>query len=131
MTMLSIIAPLALFAQAAPPADETALEAAEPVSLETLDLEQAAALRCAVAIALVNGWQKDGDERGAAYPAQPEEGAREFFVRTMARLMDERGLDRRAVFDLVALQFNQFEERQETVEEIMPACLMMKRSAGL
>lgn len=125
MTMIAFLAPLALLAQTAPPAGEA------PVSLDALDLEQAAALRCAVAIALVNGWQTDGDERGAAYPALTGDGAREFFVRTMARLMDERGLERSGVLDLVALQYARFEERPATVAEIMPACMMMKRSAGL
>ena len=129
MTMLALLAPLALLAQAAPPAAEAT--PGDPVTLEALELEQAAALRCAVAIALVRGWQGDGDERGAAYPALAEEDAREFFVRTMARLMDERGLERRGVLDLVALQFARFEARPETVGEIMPACLMMKRSTGL
>ncbi|QIQ87096.1 hypothetical protein [Erythrobacter sp.] len=126
MTLLSLIAPLALAAQSAAPAEEAA-----SVTLEALELEQAAALRCAVAFALVSAWQQDGDERGAAFPALEEAEAREFFVRTMARLMDERALDRAGVLDLVALQNGRFELRPETVGEIMPACLLMKRSAGL
>lgn len=126
MTLLSLIAPLALAAQSAAPADE-----APPVTLEALELEQAAALRCAVAFALVSAWQQDGDARGAAFPALEEAGAREFFVRTMARLMDERALDRSGVLDLVELQNQRFDLRPETVGEIMPACLLMKRSAGL
>ena len=40
-------------------------------------------------------------------------------------------LDRSGVLDLVALQNQRFELRPDTVGEIMPACILMKRSAGL
>ncbi|MEQ8411620.1 MAG: hypothetical protein RIC51_03605 [Erythrobacter sp.] len=130
MTVLAFIAPLALLAQAGPPPEE-APAGGVPLGLEGLELEQAAALRCAVAFAVVSGWQGDGDERGAAYPDLAKGGGREFFVRTMARLMDECGLDRAGVLDLVALQSRRFRSRPGTIAQIMPACLMMKRSAGL
>ncbi|MEE4205881.1 MAG: hypothetical protein V2I39_06310 [Erythrobacter sp.] len=129
MSMLIAIAPFLLAVQAAP--ETRPPQDAAPVALEALELEQAAALRCAVGFALVSGWQKDGDERGADFPAVEVPGAREFFVRTMARLMDERGLDRAGVLDLVALQQARFDARPGTLGEIMPACLLMQRAAGL
>ncbi|KPP87381.1 hypothetical protein [Erythrobacter sp. HL-111] len=129
MTMTLLFAPFLLAVEAAPAAEPPA--AGAPVTLEELSLEQAAALRCAVGFALVSAWQTDGDERGADFPAVGEEGAREFFVRTMARLMDERALDRAGVLDLVALQQERFAARPATLEEIMPACLLMQRAAGL
>ncbi len=77
---------------------------APPVRLEDLTVQESAALRCSVAFAYVSDWQKDGDARGAAWPGLEAQGGREFFVRTMAQLMGRRGLDRRGVFDLIALQ---------------------------
>jgi hypothetical protein len=90
-----------------------------------------AALRCGVAFAVVHGWQVDDDPRGAAFPVMENTGGREFFVRTTAQLMDERGLDRAGVLDLVAEQARAFTRDASEVEAIMPACLMMKRAAGL
>ena len=129
MIMLAILAPLALIAQGPPPPANPADEAL--VTFEALDLEQAAALRCAVGFALVSAWQTDGDARGAAYPALAEEEAREFFVQTMAQLMDDLELGRPGMLDLVALQQVRFDERPALLGEIMPACLLMKRAAGL
>jgi len=123
---LILIAPLLAALQAAPPADRAA-----PTTLEDLSLEQAASLRCAVAFAYVSSWQDDDDPRGADFPAMEEQGGREFFVRALAQLMDDRGLDRRGVFDLVALQTEAFKQDEAQIGQIMPACLMMKRSAGL
>lgn len=129
MTVTALFASLALALQAAPSAPATAPDAS--LALEDLGIEQAAALRCAVGLALVSGWQAQGDGRGADFPEVGEEGAREFFVRTMARLMDERELDRPGVRQLVALQQADLEAQPGTIGEIMPACLLMKRSAGL
>jgi hypothetical protein len=103
------------------------------VSLDALPIEQAAAPRCAIAFAVVSKWQNEGDERAAGFPDIEAEGGREFFVQTMAELMDAAALDRDRVsaliFEEVALL-----ERPSGVARIramMPACLLMKQSAGL
>lgn len=105
----------------------------EAVTLDTLPIEQAAAARCAIAFATVGRWQKEGDARGRTFPDMATGGGREFFVRVMAKLMDEAGLGRDSIADLTAHE----DARNETVEgtmrvkAIMPACVMMKSAAGL
>jgi hypothetical protein len=122
--MLTLLLASALALQATP-------APSPPVRLEDLTIQESAALRCAVAFAFISDWQKDGDARGAAWPGLEEDGGREFFVRTLAQLMDRRGLDRRGVFDLVALQTDQLKSAPDEIPAMMPACLMMKSAAGL
>lgn len=126
--MIETLIAAALTLQAAPAAPAPA----PPVSLEDLTLQQSAALRCAVAFAFVSDWQKAGDARGAAGPqGLDQDGGREFFVRTMAQLMDDRGLDRRSAFDLIALQGERLKASPDDIPAMMPACLLMKSAAGL
>ena len=60
-------------------------------------------------------------------------GGREFFVRAMANLMDTRELDRVAVERLIVREVTLLDsdEGSDRVEAMMPACLLMKQSAGL
>jgi hypothetical protein len=112
-------------AQDAPPAEPVPAPLAEP----ELDLEQTMAMRCSIAFALVADMQVVGEEAGLAYPAIEERG-REYFVRTMARLMDETGLDRdelRVVLDREVAEVRV----GGMVEEIMPACLVGLDASGL
>lgn len=131
--LASIAAPLLLqSAPAAPPQDAAQAEA-PLTSLDDLPIEQAAAPRCAIAFALISRWQKTGDERGADYDDMESEGGREFFVRTMAQLIDDTGLDRAQLTRLAHEEVLKLdnEEGAARVEAMMPACLLMKRSAGL
>jgi len=102
-------------------------------SLDDLPIEQAAAPRCGIAFALVSRWQGAGDQRGSAYPDMESEGGREFFVRSMAGLMDSRGLSREAVDAMVAAEAELLDapESEQRIAAMMPACLLMKHSAGL
>lgn len=123
--MRMIIAPLALVL-AAPLA---AQEGEAP--LPELTIEQTSSLRCGVAFGLIAKGQAEGDERAAAYPAMEPRG-REFFVRTMARLMDEHGLSREQVNKLAFR--TTMELAGETLEErerMMPACLLLLDASGL
>lgn len=132
--MIHALIAAALTLQAAPaaPAPDPSGAPRPPVSLDELTLEESAALRCAVAFAVVSDWQKAGDARGAAGPeALDQDGGREFFVRTMAQLMDDRGLDRRGAFDLIALQSDRLKASPDDIPAMMPACLLMKSAAGL
>ncbi|KPQ38050.1 MAG: hypothetical protein HLUCCX21_00655 [Porphyrobacter sp. HL-46] len=126
--MIHALAAAALALQASPAEPSPS---PPPVRLADLSVQESAALRCSVVFAFVSDWQKDGDERGAPWPGLEEDGGREFFVRTMAQLMDRRGLDRRGVFDLVALQTAQLQASPDDVPAMMPACLLMKSAAGL
>ena len=123
-----------LVAQAAPENPPPAASGANAVvTLDALPLEQAAAARCAVAFATVSRWQKTGDARGSSYPDIEASGGREFFVRVMAKLMEDTGLGREDVISLTtrAADNNEGEGGAERVKAIMPACEMMKSAAGL
>lgn len=131
--MFAIIAPFAL--QAAPlvqpDADSSAPSAI--TSFDELPIEEAATARCGVAFAVVGRWQRDADPKGSGYPNMETEGGREFFVRAMANLMEGRDLDRNAAARLVVREVSLLdsEEGADQVEAMMPACLLMKQSAGL
>ncbi|MBX7458447.1 hypothetical protein K3152_09335 [Qipengyuania sp. 1NDH17] len=135
--MKALLAPLALIAiapaalaQEGPPAAPQPAEEAE--ALPQLTAEQEASFRCAMTFALVSGWQKGGDERGAAWEDMEANGGKEFFVRTMASLMDDHGLTRPQVMRLIANGMEDMQERMlEDVELRMPACLLMKQASGL
>ena len=122
--LLVLAAPAVAQEGAPPPAlDET------PMVEPELDLQQTMAMRCSIAFALVADWQADGEAAGDAYPPIEDRG-REYFVRTMSRLMDETGMDRdelRAVLD------QEVEEVQTggMTEKIMPACLVALDASGL
>lgn len=87
--------------------------------------EDRARLRCAAAFALVT------NRTGKAAPT-PELRARgqEFFVVTLAGLMDEYELDRAEIEGAVRAEVGALSKSGET-DQIMPACLLMLRSAGL
>ncbi|WP_073977055.1 hypothetical protein [Erythrobacter donghaensis] len=123
-----------LAAQAAPESPAPAAPGANAiVTLDALPLEQAAAARCAVAFATVSRWQKAGDARGSEYPDIAASGGREFFVRVMAKLMEDTGLGREDIIALStrAADDNEGEGGAERVRAIMPACTLMKTAAGL
>ena len=111
MTILGSAAGLAL--QPAPPPD--------------LNLTQRTSLRCATALAVVSGVQ----ERGGAkeYPPLGERG-REYFVRSIAQLMDETGANREQVQSLVQSEARTLEDPAE-LDTIMPACLQLLDQSGL
>ncbi len=139
--MISFLAAIAL--QSAPvlvppPASELST-ADRPVpapplaSLDDLPIEQAAGPRCGIAFATVSRWQKGGDPRGTGYIDMEAQGGREFFIRTMAGLMEEFELTRDQIQTLAFNEVNKLNnsEGAERIAAMMPACLLMKRSAGL
>ena len=107
----------------------------EPVSaLQTLKAPQAlreedrAALRCSAAFALV-GAQSPGESAGDDVPDLKERG-REFFVRSLATIMDERGLDRAAIEQAVRAEAEALSDKEQ-LDAVMPACLLMLQASGL
>ena len=118
---------------ATPDAIESAPEAPAISSLDQLPIEQSAAPRCAIAFALVSRWQKAGDARGADYIDMEANGGREFFVQTLAALMDQASLDQDDVIELAMNEVNKLDNDSgaERVEAMMPACLLMKEAAQL
>ncbi|MFN3990146.1 MAG: hypothetical protein ACK4IS_07795 [Erythrobacter sp.] len=124
IAFLSALAP-ALLVQAAP--------APPPVTdLAQLPVIEATGPRCALAFAIVGQWQKAGEARGAQWPDMQTGGAREFFVQAMAGLMEARSLDREALLAIVAREFERLQAAGDAgIAAMMPACLAVKRSAGL
>jgi uncharacterized protein (DUF2267 family) len=127
-----------LFAAALALQDSPAISAPEPpaeaaVTLDALPIEQAAAARCAITFATIGRWQRTSDNRGADYPPMASTGGREFFVRVMAKLTDETGLTRENLTALVVTEVDRNETPEGTarVAQMMPACELMKLSAGL
>ncbi|QSB45953.1 hypothetical protein EB810_00970 [Altererythrobacter sp. FM1] len=92
-----------------------------------LSLQQNAAVRCSAAFALGAGLQKVG--KGKDWPPLAERG-REFFVRASAQLMDETGMSRDAVGNLVQRKASELAEGDK-LDRTMPACLLMLDSSGL
>ena len=101
-------------------------------AIDDLPIEQAAAVRCAIAYATVSRWQKAGDARGSAYPDAEAQGGREFFVQVMAKLMDT-GVTRESIVMMTteAAARNDTPEGAERIAQMMPACELMKSAAGL
>lgn len=100
------------------------------VSAQAVELSesQRAAIRCSAAFALVSGRQTQNAGQ-SEWPELAERG-REFFVVTLAGIMEERSLDRATLEREVRMEAQRLSEAGE-VEQIMPACLLMLQAAGL
>lgn len=111
--------------------------AAEPPPVVIEDLAQlpvgeAAAPRCGVVFAIVEGLQQAGNEGAKQWPDLASSNGREFFVRAMAKLMDDRGLDREQVEALVHREVENLSgDDRNRIDELMPPCLLMKQASGL
>ncbi|MEP3422908.1 MAG: hypothetical protein ABJN35_14305 [Erythrobacter sp.] len=116
-------------------AEAPSIEATLPkvTSLDQLPIEQAASMRCSVAFALVTRWQNQGDPRGANYPDLEADGGREFFVRSLSPLMRDRGMSGTEVQTMILREVQELEQIDNgaQAQSMMPACLLMKQSAGL
>ena len=86
-----------------------------------LSLEHRMLLRCSAAFAIVAERQERGEARGSAYPPLRQRG-REFFVRAMAKLMDEARLDRTRVTEELTREALAM-RAGSAADEVMPACL--------
>jgi hypothetical protein len=105
-----------------------ALQAA-PAASPTLSLEDRALLRCSAAFALVAEGQAKGNDAANKWPPVGVRG-REFFVRSLARLMDSTGLDRGGISQLVGAEAQAIWDNGE-IEKVMPACLVMLDASGV
>lgn len=106
-----------------------ALLAAQPAPAPVLSQQSRALLRCSAAFALVSRRQANGDPVALRWPSLDERG-REFFVRSLAQLMDETGLDRDGVAWLAGAEAKALQDSGET-DKVMPSCLVMLESSGL
>lgn len=119
---MSILAALLLAAQSAvPPA-----VSAEPTPLP---IAQQSALRCSIAIAMAAEQQRAGQAADAGWPDLTARG-REFFVRSMAKLMDEAKLTRPALTIHARTEVEALKQPGR-LREVMPACLLLLDASGL
>lgn len=130
--MLTPLLAAALALQATRPIPEPVPPKQGADAIDDLPIEQAAAVRCAIAYATVSRWQKAGDARGSAYPDAEAQGGREFFVRVMAKLMDT-GVTRESIVMMTteAAARNDTPEGAERIAQMMPACELLKSASGL
>ena len=94
-----------------------------------LSLEQRMGLRCSAAFAIVAHGQSAGNEKTQQYPPLAERG-REYFVRVMAQLMDDRGLTREQIAAIVESEAQSLLDNDQ-IAAIMPSCLATLEASGL
>lgn len=102
---------------------------AAPTQTPVLSQENRALLRCAAAFAIVANGQANSDAAARQWPDLSTRG-REFFVLTMAQLMDASGLDRAGITQLARDEAQALIANDE-VHKIMPTCLLMLESSGV
>lgn len=95
----------------------------------SLSAQSKALLRCSAAFAMVTRGQEAGNEAALKWPKLDQRG-REFFVRSLAQLMDETGLDREGISRLVSAEAQSLWDNQE-IDAIMPSCLVMLESSKI
>lgn len=113
----------------APLAAQATAPVAPPARAPRLSQENSALLRCSAAFALVSYGQANGDEAARKWPAIDPRG-REFFVRTLAKLMDDTGMDRDQVSALASAEAQRLLDEKQ-VDAVMPACLLMLETSGV
>ena len=113
---------LAASAQSAPAAPSQSPQA-------QLSQEHRAMLRCSAAFALVSFGQANQNEAAMAWPAIDPRG-REFFVRSLAKIMDATGLSRDQVAELTQAEAQRLIDN-DTLEDVMPGCLLMLDASGV
>ena len=97
---------------------------------DRLTMEQQTALRCSALFAIVARQQANGNAEALAYPDVATRG-REYMVRSMARLMDEEGLDRATVSRLLSAQAQALWDNGQALDEMVPPCLSLLEVSGL
>ncbi|MFA6031514.1 MAG: hypothetical protein WC889_01255 [Myxococcota bacterium] len=119
--MLALFIPALLLAQT--PVPDTG---GTPVPL---DIQQQTALRCSMAIAMAAQQQRAGTPADPSWPDLRERG-REFFVRSLAQLMEDTGLTREG---LVAQARPEVEALRQAgqLAQVVPACLLLLDASGL
>ena len=107
------------------------LAASAQAATPDLSQQSRALLRCSAAFALVSHGQQAGNEAALKWP-QLETRGREFFVRTMAALMDAHDLSRSEVGKLAFDEtMRLMAEPRESREEMIPACLLLLDASGV
>ncbi|MEM7666040.1 MAG: hypothetical protein AAF250_09315 [Pseudomonadota bacterium] len=94
-----------------------------------LSQQNKAVIRCSAAFAMVSYGQSYGNPAAKKWPALGTRG-REFFVVALAGLMDDTGLGREGVSQLVSDEARRLWDNGE-IDQVMPACLLMLEASGV
>lgn len=131
--MLRFLFPLALIATPAAVQAQTPTPAPTPThgqarpEIEQADpqltLEQRAMMRCSAAFAITAFRQDNGDAAALRFPDMSARG-QEFFVRAIARLMDETGLNRSEVEALLSSEARRIAGEGDLAQVVRP-CLSL------
>jgi len=109
-------------------AQSTQSERPQP-SAEQLTQEHSALLRCSAAFALVSYGQANGEAAANAWPEIDPRG-REFFVRALAKIIDDTGLTRDQVAQLAEAKAQRLID-ENLLDSVMPGCLLMLETSGV
>lgn len=123
MVHLALLASLAI----APLSVQTAPLA--PAPKVQLSQENAALLRCSAAFALVSFGQENGNEAALKWPILDPRG-QEFFVRSLAKVMDDTALTRDEVSQMASAEAQRLLD-EEQIDAVMPGCLLMLDVSGV
>jgi hypothetical protein len=111
--------------------------AAQPAATTPMTLEQTMLLRCSAVFAVVAGEQDRGAAGAQAYPPLAARG-KEFFVRSAARLMDERHMSREQVEAALRAEAARFQaqaaqapDRARFIDAAMQPCLAALEASAL
>jgi len=105
------------------------MAASTPATTPELSPANHTALRCSAAFALVSFGQEAGDPEATKYPPMEPRG-REYFIRVLAKVMDEAGLDPDGVAALAEKEAKLLLDKQE-IDAVMPQCLMLLDQSGI
>ena len=128
LVMLKALLPLAaLVAVSAAHAQDSS----PPAEAPALSLEQQTSLRCAVAFASLASAQDMELEWATQYPPIETRG-KEFFVRSLAKIMEDERFTRDVVSRLVEQETQrQIEGGPKPAEDMMSACLALLDASGI
>ena len=120
--MISLLSAATLLVASFQPAP---VESSQP----QLSEEHSAMLRCSAAFALVSYGQANGDEAMREWPIIDPRG-REFFVRSLAKIIDDTGMTREQVSQMAEAEAQRLID-QNLLESVMPGCLLMLDASGV
>ncbi len=98
-------------------------------SLPQLPMAEATAVRCSAAFGLAVKRQKQGDAAALEWPDLKDRG-REFFLRSLERVMAEHDLSQQQVEVMVMRELGDL-DRPSRLGEVMPGCLLLLDASGL
>lgn len=127
--MKTFVIASALLCLVVAPALPQSVAAQQTASQKPLSLEHRTLLRCSAAFAMVGHGQSIGNQDALQWPALEKRG-KEFFVRALAKLIDETGRSRSEISQLVEAEAQQLWDTG-TVNDVMPGCLLMLETSDL